>query len=126
MIAIYRPNISDNTGTGADRKGTRRDGLKLAWKWVRQCDLSQAPYDDTRRLPCQTCYAEFATKSGSWKFQAIDCGSLGYEAIVSFDHEMLLFEGEFSTRLDAQLRAESMLVEFLKSALKEVEDFLGH
>ena len=53
---------STDKGKGCDRLGTKKDGLKLKWRWSRVCEMSWCQGDkrlhDQRRLPCQTCSAE--------------------------------------------------------------------
>ena len=47
--------IITTKGEGVDRLGTKKDGLKFDWKWLRVCQLSWAAGDpqfkDKRRLP---------------------------------------------------------------------------
>jgi len=107
-----KPNISDNTGKGNDRKGTKRDGLRFTWKWVKQCGLSGADRNDHRRLPCQTCSAEV----GDFTFEATDWHDR-YEATVDYNNKAFLHGSYFPTRLQAQLHAETMILEWCKATL---------
>jgi len=116
-----RRNISDNTGKGKDRKGMKQDGLRYNWIWTRQCDLSMAPRDDKRRLPCQVCYTEFETSLGWLKFEAVGWHD-GYEARVNLRNERLVSIKNFPTRLEAQLAAEKGIIKFAKDLLKIVDN----
>ncbi len=115
-----KPNISDNTGKGKDRKGTKKDGLRYSWKWVRQCDLSSGPRNDKRRLPCRTCYLELDTSLGVIRFGAVDWFD-SYEARVLLQGEWLVSIRDLPTRLDTQLAAEKGIVEFARELLDIVE-----
>ena len=113
-------NISDNTGKGKDRKGTKaRDGLKLNWRWLMQCQLSMAPRNDKRRLPCQTCFAIIETSVGTVELKAIDWHD-EYEAYACINGERMVSERGFTTRVKAQAAAEGMLRTFAKALLEVV------
>lgn len=107
------------TGTGKDRKGTKRDGLRYQWKWLMRCRLSGVPQGDKRRLPCQSCEAEVRTRLGWWTFRAVDWHD-SYEAQVELKYALTLSEKGLPTRLAAQHRAEALVVEFCKRALAEL------
>lgn len=114
-------------GKGADRKGTRQDGLGLRWSWLRQCELSLMPEEDRRRLPCQVCFAKVDIGvAGTISFEAILWGSeqhgYCYEAVVEVNGDNLVGATDLPTRLDAQRRAEELLPEFCELATTKLFD----
>lgn len=108
-----------NDGQGKDRKGTKRDGLRLRWRWLMRRELSGGSDRDHRRLPCQTCFAEKRTSHGLWRYCAIDWHD-GYEAEVSFNgNHFISSERDLPTRLDAQRCAEGLVASFCGAAIAE-------
>ncbi len=115
-----KPNLSDNTGKGKDRKGTKRDGLIWYWSWSMQCQLSGGPKNDRRRLPCQCCHAKIKTKYGELEIEATDWHS-SYGVNMSLGNDYLVTEYNFPTRLAAQIRAEELPKEFFETVLQAIE-----
>lgn len=113
-------DVIDNTGKGKDRKGTLRDGLRYKWRWVMRRQLSGGADSDTRRLPCQSCFAETHTPLGWWRFEAVDWHS-SYEARAKLDNRIAIHEDGLPTRLEAQRRAEVLAIEFCERALVELK-----
>lgn len=113
-------------GKGVDRKGTKKDGLKWTWHWVRQCDLSWHIGDpklkDKRRLPCQSCYADLPRISGVPGGAQIHLHVSYfydyYDAAVSVNGDQILSDQTAKTRLDAQLKAENLIRLFCSEALR--------
>lgn len=120
---LFDDNDPRQRGKGVDRKGTKKDGLKLKWSWTRVCERSWFPgskeLKDNRRTPGQVCFAEygdFLCKVIFWHTH--------YEARIEHCGELLLYhdkdtgdskKGEvLVTRLQAQLKAEQLLVDFYK------------
>jgi len=115
--------FTGHTGKGQDRKGTKADGLKLDWMWLRVCDLSGGPARDKRRLPCQTCYATAQVGKWTLEFAAIAgrTGTLSeyqYEPELSINGSAMerVRENEYhSTRLGAQKAAEKLPAKYIAS-----------
>ena len=104
-------------GRGLDKKGTRRDGLSLSWKWSTVSSLSGMNRKDHRRLPCQVCYAEFEFRHTLYRFSVCRWtakGQVTYEARFEIDGERVKSKEGFEARLIAQFAAEKMLAELIK------------
>ena len=114
------------SGKGVDRKGTKKDGLKWMWHWVRQCDLSwhygNPKLGDKRRLPCQSCYADlpriYGVPGGASIHLHVSYFYSHYEAAVEINGDQILSDKSFKSRLDAQLKAENLIRLFCSQALK--------
>ena len=116
-----KEGIITTKGKGIDRLGTKKDGLKFIWKWIRRCELSGVDAKDKRRLPCQVCFAE----AGDFEYEVI-LWHTHYEARVIYKGATLIrfnkeiddtteWKGEvLLERLQAQLKAEQLLVEYYK------------
>ena len=120
-----------NTGKGKDRKGNKTDGLVLGWKWYRQRELIYGKRDDERRLPCQYCFALVIPDSYVWMLRVIDHYRKGYEARVMHDGMCVADEMGLPTRLDAQLKAEELIIKHIEDTamaatrtLKEIESIM--
>lgn len=112
-------------GKGIDRLGTKKDGLKLKWKWNRVCDRSWPPSaperKDKRRTPGQGCFAD----AGDFRYE-VTAWHTHYEArvryrcgiLIRFDKDIndtTKWEGEvLLERVQAQLKAENLLIDFYK------------
>lgn len=128
--------MSEHDGKGADRMGTRKDGLRFRWQWIRVCMRSWAHGDkrneSQKREPCQTCEAETrqirVADGGNFELNAIAWAndprgeSYCYEAQVEWVGNHLLSGGRFKTRLEAQVKAEGMLKEYLTKSLELFDD----
>ena len=122
---VYEKTIFDD-GKGIDRLGTKKDGLKFQWKWLRVCELSWAAGDpqlkDKRRLPCQVCFADvgnFRYKVVAWHDHYEACVEYYREEIVDFNKELdddtIEYKGKvLLERIQAQQKAESLLMEYYK------------
>jgi len=124
--------MSDHDGKGVDRMGSRKDGLRFRWRWVRVCERSWAPGDrrneSQKREPCQSCEAETrqirVAYGGNFTLHAIAWAndskgeSYCYEAQVDWIGNEVFSGGRFNTRLKAQVRAEGMLKEYLTRSLE--------
>lgn len=126
---------STGKGKGCDRLGTKKDGLKLKWRWSRVCEMSWCPGDkrrhDQRRLPCQTCSA----KKGDFEFEVV-LWHTHYEARVEYKGEHLTsfnkeiddtieWKGEvLIERVQAQLKAEKLLIDFYKMLMSYLAENL--
>jgi len=84
-----------------------------------QCQLSGAPPQDKRRLPCQVCSAVTKTEMGHWEFEVVEWHD-GYEAAVSLNGKRLAHERDLPSRLDAQKRAEVLAREFCEDCLSQL------
>lgn len=112
-------------GKGCDRKGTKKDGLRLKWQWTRVCERSwpagSKERKDKRRTPGQVCFAKigrFTVEAIFWhtEYEAL-LGYLNYgrETLRTYKKRAEDKDGEvLVTRLQAQLKAEQLLVEFYK------------
>ncbi len=107
-----------HTGKGEDRKGGRRDGLRLRWSWLMRRELSGAPPNDRRRLPCQTCRATRKTSHGVWEYRAVAWHD-SYEADVELNGKPLAQKEGFTSRVRAQFAAEQLMRDFCRRALDE-------
>jgi len=126
--------IVTTKGKGVDRLGTKKDGLKLKWKWSRVCDLSWPRCDprreDKRRLPCQCCFAE----AGDFRYE-VDAWHMNYGAEVKYKGETLIrFDKDIDDtteycgevlleRLQAQLKAENLILEFYKMLNSHIAEY---
>ncbi len=128
MQRLYVDEDPKACGKGVDRKGTKKDGLKWKWLWVRQCDLSwdygNPKLEDKRRLPCQSCYADLpritTVPGGASIHLHVSYFYAYYEAAVEINGDQVLSDKSFRSRLDAQLRAENLIRLFCSQALKIV------
>lgn len=113
--------VEGHTGTGKDRKGGRRDGLRFTWEWLRRSELSGGHPDDKRRVPCQTCcvdYKGFRFESIAWH----KAGKFRYQASVELGYRLRLSSElcEFATRVEAQKYAENMVQDFCRQTICEL------
>ncbi|KKM81681.1 hypothetical protein LCGC14_1327370 [marine sediment metagenome] len=121
--------LTGHDGKGADRKGTKRDGLRFKWQWIEQRCLSGVDESDRRRLPCQTCFAEVETLDETWCFRSVawrNKGSFTYQAGVKLRGNNMISQDSDNddaycdTRLEAQRVAERMLEVLCVRALRKV------
>ena len=116
-----------HTGKGVDRKGTKRDGLRFRWQWIRRRMLSLPGgftwKNPDARTPCGCCEAIVPVKAlGDSRFELEVHMSWGkYEAQVHWNGENIIhtkYDCGHPTRLEAQKEAEALLEKFLIESLK--------
>ncbi len=107
-----------DSNKGLDRMGGPKEGLRLPWEYLMQCELSGMPENDRRRLPCQTCFTERTGAQGSWRYEAVDWND-SYEAIVELNGQRITSESDFGSRLEAQRAAEGLMTRFCDITLSE-------
>lgn len=126
-------------GKGADRKGTKRDGLRFQWKWGRRSSWSRSIEAQrvakkswlNARAPRQICAAHtkrvkglpgegyFTLEAIQWAARERESGR-EYQAEVRWVGDHVVNKRGLETRLEAQLWAERLLKEFLLCSYEQL------
>jgi len=104
MMSNYHREPGDDLNT----KDTR---LEYRWKWSRVA--SRVPEEEIKKWTHFQCSKATVGSWTLWSTQWNSGSDVNYEASIRYRDEHIARLGDFKTRLDAQIAAEKLLVDWI-------------